>query len=137
MELSIVNQNKILSLQGNKEEERLSLNPERDFFLFFSWCCGFFMIGYVVFFSRSFSFFYSSSHSYQILENVIICSGGLQILILIAAGLQIQQNKEFPTQEDFICRDAINRVSTNKIFLCREFLVLLDLQSSSYEYKDL
>ena len=24
---------------------------------FFSWCCGFFMIGYVVFFSRSFSFF--------------------------------------------------------------------------------
>ena len=35
LELSIVNQNKILSLQGNKEEERLSLNPERDFFLFF------------------------------------------------------------------------------------------------------
>ena len=80
-------------MQGNKEEERLSLNPERDFFLFFSWCCGFFMIGYVVFFSRSFSFFYSSSHSYQILENVIFCSVGLQILILIAAGLQIQQNK--------------------------------------------
>jgi len=24
---------------------------------FFSWCCGFFMIGYVVFLSRSFSFF--------------------------------------------------------------------------------
>ena len=44
---------------------------------FFSWCCGFFMIGYVVFLSRSFSFFYSSSHSYQILENVIFCSGGL------------------------------------------------------------
>ena len=35
LELSIVNQNKVLSLQRNKEEERLSLNPERDFFLFF------------------------------------------------------------------------------------------------------
>ena len=56
------------------------------------------MIGYVVFFSRSFSFFYSSSHSYQILENVIFCSVGLQILILIAAGLQIQQNKANPIE---------------------------------------
>ena len=55
--------------------------------------------------------------------------GGLQILILIAAGLQIQQNKEFPTQEDFICRDAINRVSTDTAITGNIFSVRADLQS--------
>ncbi|MBR4114805.1 MAG: hypothetical protein IKK40_02175 [Bacteroidales bacterium] len=54
-------------------------------------------------------------------EYTNICSAGFVIQTLSWVGLQIRPNRKYIPRDGDVCRDAINRVSTNKIFLCREF----------------